>query len=68
MEIRLTQKGEEGLSWLRDRNRALRMPYLKVHETRVYSTEPELGGEMRLRGWGQTGRPWRLGPSEGPFP
>lgn len=23
---------------------------------------------MRLRGWGQTGRPWRLGPREGSFP
>lgn len=51
-----------------NRSRGLKVPYIKVHETRVYSAGQELGGEKRLRGWGQTGRPWRLGPKEGSFP
>lgn len=62
------RKERRGCPGQGNRSSGLKVPYIKVHETRVYSAGPELGGEKRLRGWGQTGRPSRLGPREGSFP
>lgn len=55
VEIKLTQK-EKGLSWPRNRNRGLKVLWIQVRKTRVYSAGPELGGEMN-----QTGRPRKPG-------
>lgn len=38
----------KGCPGQRNRSRGLKVLWIHVHETRVYSAGPELGGEMRL--------------------